>query len=148
MPQYKEFQFAWWIFILVPIWSTVAIPFYTADSGMTSNTFIISSAIFVLLGLLFYGMKTMVDESKVTVIFGIGLIRKSVHFNNIQSVTRVRSKWYYGWGIRLMPSGWLFNVSGLDGVDIKRKDDVSVIRIGTKKPDLLRNAIFEGISKN
>lgn len=148
MAHYKEFQFAWWIFILVPIWVSTALSYYSPDSGMSLNSFLILSAIFMLIGLLFYSMKTIVDDSRVCVIFGIGLIRKSIYFSNIESVVRVRSKWYYGWGIRLIPSGWLFNVSGLDGVDIKRKNDVSVIRIGTKKPDLLRKAIFEGISRN
>ncbi|NEN24958.1 hypothetical protein G3O08_15765 [Cryomorpha ignava] len=148
MAQYKEFQFAWWIFILIPIWFTVAIPYFSLDSGMTLNTFLIASAIFIVVGLLFFGMKTYVDDTKIRIAFGIGLIRKTIHLNNVKAVETVRNKWYYGWGIRLIPNGWLYNISGLDGVEIKRKDSVSVIRVGSKQADVLRKAIFEGISRN
>lgn len=145
---YNEFQFAWWIFILVPIWSTVAIPYFSEDSGMNLNTFLIASAIFFVLGLLFYGMRTQVDDSKISIVFGIGLIKKRIDLNNVKSVETVRNKWYHGWGIRLIGNGWLYNISGFDGVEIKQKDKVSVIRIGTRQPAQLRKAIFEGISKN
>lgn len=115
---------------------------------MTLNTFLIASAIFIVVGLLFFGMKTYVDDTKIRIAFGIGLIRKTILLNNVKAVETVRNKWYYGWGIRLIPNGWLYNISGLHGVEIKRKDTASVIRIGTKQPALLRKAIFEGISRN
>lgn len=148
MAQHKEFQFAWWIFILLPIWLTVAIPYFSEDTGMGLNTFVVSSAIFLVVGLLFFGMSTLVHDSKILISFGIGLIRKTIDLNNVKAVETVRNKWYYGWGIRLISNGWLYNISGLDAVEIKRKDSVSIIRIGSKQPTVLKRAILESISRN
>ena len=146
--EYLEFQFAWWIIILLPFWCILVYLYFSAGEGMDLITFLAISAIFLLIGLLFYGMRTRVDDSKIRIGFGVGLIKKTIHLNNVKSVEAVRNKWYYGWGIRLISNGWLYNISGLDGVEIKQKDRKSVIRIGTKQPLLLRKAIFEGIAQN
>jgi plasmid stabilization system protein ParE len=39
----------------------------------------------------------------------------------------------YGWGIRLTPSGWMFNVSGLDAVELTLRSGKR-FRIGTDDP--------------
>jgi hypothetical protein len=31
---------------------------------------------------------------------------------------QVRNKWYYGLGVRRLPEGWMYNVWGLDGVEL------------------------------
>lgn len=144
---YTEFQFAWWILILIPIW--VAIVFLMDDkveSQNSSSVFLPVTIVFVLIGLLFYGMKTHVNESKITIAFGIGLIRKTIDLKTVQSVESVRNKWYYGWGIRVIPNGWMYNIGGLQAVEIVRKDKNSVLRIGSKHPEILRKVISDGIS--
>jgi hypothetical protein len=52
----------------------------------------------------------------------------------------VRNKWWYGWGIRLTPHGWLFNVGGLDAVELELASGRK-FRIGTDEPQGLLNAI-------
>ena len=52
----------------------------------------------------------------------------------------MRNLWYYGWGIRYTPHGWLFNVSGLDAVELELKNG-RTWRVGTDEPVELLAAI-------
>ena len=72
--------------------------------------------------------------------FGPGLIRKTFRLDSIREAQAVRNRWYYGWGIRLTPHGWLFNVSGLDAVQIKLENGRQY-RIGTDEPLELLKAL-------
>lgn len=54
----------------------------------------------------------------------------------------MRNKWWYGWGIRLTPHGWLYNVSGLDAVELHLTGGRKV-RLGTAEPAQLSRAINE-----
>lgn len=144
---YNEFQFAWWILILIPVWLGVIIATEDkADLHLISILISPITILCVLIALLFYGMKTTVTGSKITIAFGIGLIRKSIDLSTVQSVKSVKNQWYYGWGIRMIPNGWLYNIAGLRAVEIKRKDKNSVLRIGSKHPEILRKVISDGIS--
>jgi hypothetical protein len=82
----------------------------------------------------------VVREGTVEILFGLGLVRKHVLLDEFTSVRVVRNKWYYGWGIRLIPNGWLLNVSGLDAVELVRRNG-RVLRIGTDEPAPLERAI-------
>ena len=48
----------------------------------------------------------------------------------------VTTHWIYGWGIRWIPGGWLWNVSGLDGVELALVSGRR-FRIGTDEPEQL-----------
>ena len=61
---------------------------------------------------------------------------KSIPRSEIVSVERVRNKWWYGWGIRLTPNGWMWNLWGLDGVKLNRTSGKGFV-IGTDDPDAL-----------
>jgi len=75
------------------------------------------------------------------VFFGPGLIRRRIPLRRIREVRVVRTPWYYGWGIRLTPTGWLWNVSGLDGVEVQF-DDGHRFRVGSDEPNRLSEALF------
>lgn len=81
-----------------------------------------------------------VDDHAIRLWFGPGLFRREFPLSEIQDVRRVRNPWYYGWGIRLFPGGVLYNVSGLDAVELTRTAGHRV-RIGTDRPDDLARAI-------
>ncbi|HVS11045.1 MAG TPA: hypothetical protein VMS76_14340 [Planctomycetota bacterium] len=89
---------------------------------------------------LFSMLSVSVSDDEVRVWFGLGLIRKRFRANEIRAVHAVRNRWWYGWGIRLTPHGWMFNVSGLDAVEIERTDGKR-FRIGTDEPKKLEAAI-------
>ena len=68
--------------------------------------------------------------------FGIGLIRKKFHFKDIKGCSIEKNPWYYGWGIRKLPEGWLYNVSGSWSVQLNMKNG-KMYRIGTNEPKKL-----------
>jgi hypothetical protein len=108
---------------------------------MTLPSFLAPSVIFLLVYLLFYGMKTEVTENSIRISYGIGLIRKTIKLTNVKSVSVVSNPWYYGWGIRLIPNGWLYNINGSAGVELAFKDRSRIIRIGSGNASALNKAI-------
>lgn len=97
---------------------------------------IVALAVATLMGTL----TVEVNSSLVRLRFGVGLIRKNFRLDEIASCQPVRNKWWWGWGIRLYPGGWLYNVSGLDAVELVLKNGKR-FRIGTDEPRRLTDAI-------
>jgi len=77
--------------------------------------------------------------------FGIGLIRKKFHYKHIQSCSVQKNPFLYGWGIRKIPGGWLYNVSGSMSVQLDMKDG-KMYRIGTDEPQKLEEFIKTRLS--
>jgi len=97
-------------------------------------------AVAVLVLLLFGSMTVFMDEQRVGIRFGIGIIRKHFALEEIESFRTVRNRWYYGWGIRYFPGGTLYNVSGLSAVELLLRSGKHV-RIGTDEPEALKQAL-------
>lgn len=81
-----------------------------------------------------------VTAERLSLRFGVGLIRRSIPLDRIAAATPVRNSWWYGWGIRLTPHGWLWNVAGLDAVEVRYRDG-GAFRIGTDDPAGLARAL-------
>ncbi len=94
--------------------------------------------------MLFSTLTVVIGEDELDVRFGPGVIRKRFKLRDIKSCQAVRNHWYYGWGIRSTPQGWLYNVSGLDAVEIKLRTGKR-LRIGTDAPQELEMAIRQSI---
>ncbi len=77
--------------------------------------------------------------------FGPGLIRRSVSLRSIEAVRVVRNAWYYGWGIRLIPQGWMWNIAGLGAVELKLSDG-TIFRIGSDQPEELERALMSALN--
>ncbi len=92
--------------------------------------------------LLFSSLTVRVDARKIEARFGIGVIRKRVEIGAIRSTRAVHNSWLLGWGIRLFPGGVLYNVSGLEAVELVLADGRRV-RIGTDEPTALLDAIAQ-----
>ena len=141
---YREFQFSWLLTgILIPV-QLLIIFFYVTGLGnrpLPTNGFLMLSGLFVFLYLILYGMTTVLDKTEITLSFGIGLIRKRIKLEAVKSVEAVKNPWYYGYGIRMVPNGWLFNVSGPHAVELRFHDRKGVVMIGTKDPLKLKNAV-------
>ena len=89
---------------------------------------------------LFASLTTQIQGGILNVRFGPGLIRKRVPLAAIRTCTVVRNPWWYGWGIRLTPRGWLYNVSGLAAVELTLQNGRH-LRIGTDEPERLCQVI-------
>jgi hypothetical protein len=93
-------------------------------------------AVFLLLGWL----TVSVSDEALDVRFGVGLIGRRIALANISSARIVRNPWYYGWGIRRIPGGWLYNVAGFESVEVTL-DSGDALRIGTDEPITLKAAL-------
>ena len=105
----------------------------------------------VMLGLLgataasFRSLTVTVDDSKVNLRFGDGLIKKSFLVKDICSAEVVRTTPLQGWGIHWCGSGWPYNVYGLDAVEVIFNNG-KLVFIGTDEPDKLVAAIDERLT--
>lgn len=95
---------------------------------------------------LFASMTVRVTEREVRLWFGPGLIWKTIPVADIADARAVRNPWWYGWGIHLTPRGWLFNVAGLDAVELELASR-RTLRIGTDEPQRLLAAIRQATRK-
>lgn len=110
---------------------------------------IISWAVFLLIAgclLLFWSLTVEEKSDHLHVYFGFGIIHKEIPFSEIIDARVVKTPWYYGWGIRPAPHGWMFNVSGLRGVELVFKNDQR-FRIGSDQPQKLLSAIQPHLQK-
>lgn len=149
MKDYKEFTFGWLIFaFVVPIHLLLTYLYVNnlGDRPIGTNGFIAITSILILVGLLFYGLTIRITSRTIFVSFGIGLIRKKIPLERITSVVTVKSPWYYGWGIRMIPNGILYNISGTGGVELKFNDTKNIVRIGSKDSSRLKMEIERRLS--
>lgn len=88
----------------------------------------------------FNSLTVEIEDHKLRCYFGPGLWTYRLPLNEIESVTAVHNHWWNGFGIRTAPGFTLYNVSGLDAVELKLKSG-GVKRIGTDDPTGLAAAL-------
>ena len=127
MKMYKHTQIGWLSLISLGIGILL-----TGYFGFLYSNWIALSVLGVLVIciILFASLDIIVNDKSVEIRFGVGLIRKKFSLEEIESCAVVRNRWWDGWGIRKIPKGWLFNVSGLDAVELVMRNG-KVYRIGT-----------------
>lgn len=124
----------------------VALPVLGADEPEVVWVMLAIGAIMVLVLALFHSLTVEIVRGELRIRFGVGLIRKRFAIGEIVEVHPIRTRWWYGWGIRLTPHGWLFNVSGFDAVKIELASGKKYL-IGTDQPDRLRAAIESAMKR-
>ena len=143
MNTYRHTQFGTVIVI-----TTVAVMSLAAAwlAGTATIAWLILGSLVVLLAL-FFSLTVEIDAEHLRIRFGIGLIRKRFPLDQIDTCRPVRNSWIYGWGIRLTPHGWLYNVSGQEAVELKMKSG-KTCRIGTDEPEVLAAALQEALDSS
>lgn len=130
-----------WVGLYGVIWAAIAaamwVPGVEVGGAIACG---VLAAICAVIVPLFHSLTVRFSRDAVLLSFGVGLIRKRFPLDEIRAAGVVRNPWYYGWGIKKIPGGWLFNVSGLDAVEIQLKHDRTA-RIGTDQPRELCAAI-------
>ena len=101
--------------------------------------------VLIILGT-FARLTVTVDDQMIKIQFGLGIIRKTFLLKEIETYSVVKNPWYYGWGIRFTPRGWLFNVSGFSAIELRMKNGKQY-RIGTDDPDNFAAALDETLNK-
>jgi hypothetical protein len=85
---------------------------------------------FVILAWLFSSLTVEVSEDEFQWHFGPGIWRYRITLAEIETIEIVRNTWWNGFGIRMRPGFRLYNVSGLDAVELRLKTG-DIRRIGT-----------------
>jgi len=98
-------------------------------------------ALTVAIVAVFTRLTVTIDRTEVTAAFGFGWPKRSIDLADVQAVRQVRNEWYQGWGIRLLKDGWMYNVWGLDAVELDLRSGRK-FRIGTDDPAGLLAAVF------
>jgi hypothetical protein len=98
----------------------------------------------LLLAWLFSSLTVDVDEDEIRWHFGPGLWNYRVPLVEIANVQTTHNNWWTGilsgYGIRMRPGYRLYNVSGLDAVELRLKSG-DIRRIGTDDPEGLAAAL-------
>lgn len=129
---YRRVQIGWVTIVALSLTIGVCVAVFAAAQMPIPG--VIVSAILAAVALVFGWLTVVVDDEHITARFGIGLLRKRFALSRIRKFEAVVSPWYWGWGIRMYPGGWMYNVSGLQAVELTL-DDGTRLRIGTAEPD-------------
>ena len=130
-------------FIIAVLGIVVVATFWLASLVPPSpdRTIAFLGAVLLLLTLLtFWRLTVTVTEREIVVAFGYGWIKRRFPVRWIHGAEPVRNKWIYGWGIRMTPRGWMFNIAGLDAVELTFADGRK-FRVGTDDPEGLSAAV-------
>ena len=100
-------------------------------------------AAIALLAWAFSALTVEVGPSTIEVSFRMGRPKRVIQRADILRVQAVRNSWWYGWGVRWIPGGWMWNVWGLDAVELGLAGERN-FRIGTDDPEGLTAAIAAG----
>jgi len=124
------------------VWAIIGPAVGLAAAGYSTQKalFLLIAALLGAVGLLFSSLTIEVTASELVWFFGPGLWRKRVQRREIASATPARNKWWWGWGVHLTPRGWLYNVDGLEAVEIALTDG-GTFRLGSDEPAALAEAL-------
>jgi hypothetical protein len=142
-PRYDHRQDAWWMrisflgidaVVFGALLASAVEPAVLAIAGA-------AAALILAVGWGFSSLRVVVDATTIHLAFGFGWPRKAIPLAQVTSAAPVRNRWWWGFGIRYTPDGWMWNASGLDAVAVARAPGRS-FRIGTDDPDGLTRAIL------
>jgi hypothetical protein len=121
------------IAIFLIIWTAV----FLSHSPLAALATMILTA---LIGFTFSSMTVEIDAREVRWWFAPRIIRGRIDRKDVVSAQPVSSGWWRGWGIRYVQGGWLFNVSGLQAVELRLRNGRRVL-IGTDRPKEMVRAL-------
>lgn len=105
-------------------------------------TFSAAAAMAMLL-VLFSSMTVEIMDDELSWYFGPGFWKRSIALAEIGDAIPMHTQWYWGYGIKFFgPNRWLYNVSGLEAIEIKLRSG-GWVRIGTDDTIRLLQALKE-----
>jgi hypothetical protein len=95
---------------------------------------------FTALMLAFSRLTVTVEGQTLSVSFCCGLARRRFDLHTVEKASLTKTSWLTGWGIRLTPSGWVYNASGRGAVRLRFASGRQ-FTIGSDEPGALLAAI-------
>jgi transcriptional regulator with XRE-family HTH domain len=143
---YRHTQRGDYILLVLSTLAIVVLTLQTAYSHLPPWVLVPIFASLIIPAVLFYSMTIEVNEHEVAWYFGPGFWHKTVALEEIAECRAVENPLWWGFGIRTFGTGWLYNVSGLLGVELCLKSGAKV-RLGTDEPNYLVEAINDAKMK-
>jgi hypothetical protein len=131
-------------FMLIPIIGVAVALVPVAPQG-TLFSLLLFLLMMVFISYNFSSLTVKVDAEKVLLFFGPGFISRAIPIETIDNVCVVRNAFWMGLGIHFIRGGTIYNVSGLDGIEITLKSG-RLVRIGSDAPDALAAAVEDAVS--
>ena len=117
------------------------------DTSVLKVTALVVASLFVLTLTSFYSLIIQIADGKLNFWFGFGVGLKSFPITEILSVETVKNPWYYLWGIKSIPGGWLYSIApGGLVIELIFKDNRK-IHLGTNRPAEIKHRLNEAISR-
>jgi len=140
-----EYAHTQWGYLAIPTFLlfAVVIPIIAADDETTvaiTAMLIVFTIALLAIVLLFSRLEVSVSNGRIVTAFGFGRPHREIELADVTAVRQVRNTWIQGWGIRKISKGWMYNVWGLDAVEVQLSSG-DVFRIGTDDPENLLAAI-------
>lgn len=102
---------------------------------------LVAGVVLVPVAAIFTTLTTTIRDGVLECRFGLTKWpRTTIRLRDVASARTVRNSPFYGWGIRYTPQGRLWNVWGLDAVELQLRDGRR-FRVGTDEPHELLNAL-------
>ncbi len=138
MLPYHHKQIGRTIIIILSLVSALLVPLFVMKKQLEPMAiFLVANALIIIL----LGSLTIeVTPSTLQFSLGLGVIRRRVPLADIAGWEEIRISLLSGWGIHRTLRGWLYNVSGLTGVEITLKNGKR-ITLGTDEPSRLCGAL-------
>jgi hypothetical protein len=146
-PEYKHTQYGAWMFFVFLI-TAILIAMVAGAIIAEGRTVaaIVTISIYLLGVSLFYAFTVQVAEGKIKFWFGIGLFRRSYALSEIKSTRQVKNPWYYFWGVKSIPGGWLYSIAPGHALELVLKNGL-IVHVGTDQPKMLRQAVNAAIKR-
>ena len=126
------------------IFMTMAFIYGWGDNPITLPVYLVMVPIMLLPMVMFYNMRTVVDQKYIYIIYGAGFIRKVMPLKDISDVAVTKVPWYNGAGIKYTRRGKLYSINFTSAVWLKVRAGQAVM-IGSKNPELLAGEIRKRI---
>ena len=107
---------------------------------------VLHALVLVILGLMIansYNLSITVDEENFHFQMWPGLLEKTISLSEIENCEAVQNKRRYGFGIRRIKWAWLYNVSGLQAVELTITGAEQKLRVGTFEPEKVCEAVVK-----
>lgn len=142
MSQYKHTQIGYFFLTVygAVLLILISLFIFTDYSLLTMVGLII---MLIALGI-FASMTVKISAQKMKIQLGLGAIRKHIPIKDIETYRVVTHPWYYGWGIRYTPRGWIYRVSGNSGIELQMKSG-KLYQVGTDESQKLAAALNQAL---
>jgi len=142
---YRHKQWSFFTFCAMPIFAACVLGLHDTYNVLPTPVIGIIFGFLTITTVIFSSMTIEVNESDIRWFFGPGVFHKSLPLEEIAKSKAVKNPLWMGFGIHAYGTGWIYNVSGLLGIEIELKGG-AFIRLGTDEPNYLVAAIEDAQS--